>query len=96
MTTIRVPQRFRWLRLIAAVGVVLASYQVTFSQTAPIDQEYIRWLEERSVLFQADQQDEAISGKGVAGAFAGGCLGPATVANRSATSAKFMNFTFLP
>ena len=65
MTTIRVPQRFRWLRLIAAVGVVLASYQVTFSQTAPIDQEYIRWLEERSVLFQADQQDEAISGKGV-------------------------------
>ena len=27
--------------------------------------DYIRWLEERSMLFQSDQQDEAISGKGV-------------------------------
>ena len=42
-----------------------ASYQVSSSQEARPDQgsAYLRWLEEQSMLFQADQQDETISGE---------------------------------
>jgi len=47
---------FRRLALIVAVFTVIASYQISSAQTAaPPTPEYIRFLEEQSMLFQADQ-----------------------------------------
>ncbi len=60
-------RRSRWLALIAAVCAVIAGYQPTWSQEpfSGQDTEYIRFLEERSMLFQADQVADRISGMGV-------------------------------
>jgi trehalose synthase len=54
--------RFRRLALIAAVCTLSAGLLISSAQDSP---EYIQFLEQNSMLFQADQVDERISGKGI-------------------------------
>jgi maltose alpha-D-glucosyltransferase/alpha-amylase len=57
---------FRWLALIASAWVALAMGQAGLQSGRQDDgPEYIKWLEERSMLFQSDKLDERISGEGV-------------------------------
>jgi trehalose synthase len=73
MTNPTLRRRSGWLALIAILLAVIAlaviaGYRRTSSQTpgrtAEEGSEYLRFLEERSMLFQAGQVDEAISGEG--------------------------------
>jgi hypothetical protein len=66
--------RRRFLALAASVTTTtaVAAWSHAGATVAPSpaatpewDPDYIRFLEERSMLFQADQLDEAISGEGV-------------------------------
>jgi trehalose synthase len=54
-----------WLALTAAVCTALAAQQGSLAQTAPPAPEYIQFLEEQSMLFQADQVADRISGMGI-------------------------------
>jgi len=66
MASVTVCRSSRWLALVAAVCATVAGYQTSWSQTNPDDDpEYIRFLEEQSMLFQADQEADRISGMGV-------------------------------
>jgi maltose alpha-D-glucosyltransferase/alpha-amylase len=65
MPHIMLRRRFLWLALIAVVCTVIAGYQTSWSQTTAPNQDYINFLEQRSMLFQADQEALKISGNGV-------------------------------
>ena len=66
MPNITLDRRFFRVALIA-VCTVVSGYQTSYSQTPAPEQgpAYLTFLEERSMLFQADLVDELISGKGV-------------------------------
>jgi trehalose synthase len=66
MPNITLHRRFLRVALIAACTFV-SSYQTTYSQTPDPNQGsgYLQFLESRSMLFQADQEDETISGEGL-------------------------------
>jgi trehalose synthase len=59
--------RFRMLTAIAAVCTVAAFYPTSHAQQAPQapSQDYINFLEQNSMLFQADQEADKISGMGI-------------------------------
>lgn len=57
-------RRYVALVLTAALTVVVG-LQTSFGQTAPPSPEYIQFLEQNSMLFQADQESERISGMGI-------------------------------
>jgi trehalose synthase len=54
----------RRLAAIAAVCAVAAGYQTSLAQQVP-DPDYINFLEQNSMLFQADQEADKISGMGM-------------------------------
>lgn len=61
-------RRRRRLAPLLAACAAIAGYQAGFAQTPPPTAptaEYIRFLEEQSILFQAGQQADRISGEGV-------------------------------
>lgn len=76
MQTSDLHRRFRWLALFATFCVVVAGCQVVIPQdvtpspgsstpTPETQSDYISFLEQQSLLFQADQQGDRISGAGV-------------------------------
>src|ERR1700758_2081062 len=58
----RIKLHHRFLPLIAILFTVVASLQTGFAQDSP---QYIQFLEQNSMLFQADQEASNISGMGV-------------------------------
>ena len=59
-------RRFRMLAAIAAVCTVAAGYQTSWAQQAQAPApDYINFLEQNSMLFQADQEADKISGMGI-------------------------------
>jgi trehalose synthase len=65
MPHITLHRRFLRLALIATVCTVIAGYQTSSSQTTSPDQAYFTFLEQQSLLFQADQEAQKVSGNGV-------------------------------
>jgi trehalose synthase len=53
---------FPTLAVIAVVCIAIAGRRTSFAQDSP---EYIQFLEQQSMLYQADQEAEVISGRGV-------------------------------
>jgi len=62
MPHLKLHYRFRFLALIAFLCVAVAGQLTSFAQDSP---DYIQFLEQQSMLFQADQQADKISGEGV-------------------------------
>src|SRR5437868_7238071 len=62
MPHIKQHHRFRILALIIILFTAIAGYQTSFAQDSP---NYIDFLEQNSMLFQADQEASTISGMGV-------------------------------
>ena len=50
------------LALIAVVCAIIAGHQTTFAQDSP---EYIQFLQQNSMIYEADQEADVISGQGV-------------------------------
>jgi trehalose synthase len=65
MPHITLHRRFLRLALIAIVCTVIAGYQTSSPQTTGPTQDYINFLEQRSMLYQSDQEALRISGNGV-------------------------------
>jgi trehalose synthase len=62
MPRLTLHHRFRILSSITVLCIVIACYQTGFAQDSP---NYIEFLEQRSMLFEADQVAATISGDGV-------------------------------
>jgi trehalose synthase len=62
MPHIKLRHLFRAFALITVLALVFAGYQVSFAQDSP---NYIQFLEQNSMLFQAAQEASLISGEGV-------------------------------
>jgi trehalose synthase len=62
MARIKLHHCFRILSLIALLFTVIAGLQTSFAQDSP---QYIEFLEQNSMLFQADQEASNVSGMGV-------------------------------
>ena len=60
------PRHFRSLLIVVVTcGTVADALAQPATEKQETDRDYVRWLEERSMLFQAAEQAQLISGRGV-------------------------------
>lgn len=64
MSYLELRRRFAVLGLFVAATVALVGGRPTWGQGAPPSSDYIEFLEPQSMLYQADQQADRISGMG--------------------------------
>src|SRR6266566_4089860 len=62
MPHIKLHHPFRSLALLTGLSIFFVGHQISFAQDSP---DYIQFLEQNSIRFQADQEAAKISGQGI-------------------------------